>query len=170
MMMPDPIRSGRSLGILARLSGCAAPTDLFENLRGSFIIAVFVVPVPPLVRRSLGVALRRVLPLLLAPKGSDVQVVPSVSHLLVTAAVDEVCAEHAVAIAYERVSAVPLIYAEVFVEAVRHRVPRNELPAHSRFQTLDVLLGRTRSEHECSIAGVQMSGMSDLVRNHGAAD
>src|SRR5216110_4108543 len=91
----------------------------------------FVVPDPPLVGRSLRVALRRVLPLLLAPERSDVQVVPSVPHLLVAAVVDEVGAEYAVAVAYERVRAVPLIHTEVLVETVRHRVPRNELPAHS---------------------------------------
>src|SRR5438876_3781506 len=43
----------------------------------------FVVPDPPLVRRSLRVAVRRVFPLLLAPKRSDGVVVPIVSHLLV---------------------------------------------------------------------------------------
>src|SRR6266446_2102916 len=36
----------------------------------------FVVPDPPLVRRGLGVALRRVLPLLLAPERSQVEVAP----------------------------------------------------------------------------------------------
>src|SRR5205823_526528 len=110
----------------------ARPRDLFEDLVGRLVVAVLVVPPPPLVRRSLGIALRRVLPLLLTPQGSDVEVVPSVPHLLVTAAVDEVGAENAVAVAYERVRAVPLIHAEVLVEAVRDRVPRNELPAHSR--------------------------------------
>src|SRR2546429_6044860 len=100
---------------------------------GSIFIrrAWFVVPDPPLVGRSLRVALRRVLPLLLAPERSDVQVVPSVPHLLVAAVVDEVGAEYAVAVADERVRSVPLIHTEVLVETVRHRVPRNELPAHS---------------------------------------
>src|SRR5262245_34434576 len=50
--------------------------------------AVFVVPVPPLVRRSLRIALRRVLPLFLAPERRDVEVVPSAPHLLVAAVVD----------------------------------------------------------------------------------
>src|ERR1043166_6422749 len=101
-MILDPIRSGRSGGVAARLSGCAAPADLFEHPGGSFVAAVFVVPVPPLVRRRLSVTLRRVLPLLLTAEGSDVQVIPRVPHLLVTAAVDEVRAEHTVAGAYER--------------------------------------------------------------------
>src|SRR6266498_2113151 len=122
--------AARSRGVAARC-GCAAPADLFEGLGGGFVVAVLVVPPPPLVRRSLGIALRRVFPLLLTPEGSDVEVVPSVPHLLVTAAVDKVGAEHAVAVAYERVRAVPLIHAEVLVEAVRDRVPRNELPPHS---------------------------------------
>src|SRR5947199_3168149 len=83
----------------------------------------FVVPDPPLVRRSLGVTLRRVLPLLLAPKRSDVEVVPGVPHLLVAAVVDEVGAEHAVAVADEGVGTVPLVYAEVLIEVVRDGVP-----------------------------------------------
>src|SRR5262245_6060370 len=86
IIMPDPIRS-RSRGLATRLSGCAAAADLFEDLGGRFIIAVLVVPIPPLIRRGLSIAFRRVLPLLLAPEGSDVQVVPSTPHLLVTAAV-----------------------------------------------------------------------------------
>ena len=85
-----------------------------------------VVPDPPLVRRGLGIAFRRILPLLLTPEGSDVEVVPSVPHLLVAAVVDEVGAKHAVAVADERVRAMPLIHAEVLVEAVRDGVPRND--------------------------------------------
>src|SRR5205823_7477862 len=94
---------------------------------GSIFIrrAWFVVPDPPLVRRSLRVALRRILPLLLAPERSDVEVVPSVSHLLVAAVVDEVGTEHAVAVADERVRAVPLVHSKVLVEVVRYGVPRH---------------------------------------------
>src|ERR1700737_560420 len=57
-------------------------------------VAVCVVPVPPLVRRRLRVALRRVLPLLLAAERSDVEVAPGAPHRLVAAVVDEVGAEH----------------------------------------------------------------------------
>src|SRR5439155_24605667 len=103
----------------------------------------FIVPDPPLVRRSLRVAVRRVLPLLLAPKRSDVEVVPGVSHLLVAAVVDEVGSEHAVAVADERVRAVPLVYAEVLIEVVRDGVPGN-LPAHPRLHALNVRLRRAR--------------------------
>src|SRR5439155_15308705 len=119
--------------------------------------------------RSLRVALRRILPLLLAPERSDVEVVPSVSHLLVAAVVDEVGTEHAVAVADERVRAVPLVHSKVLVEVVRYGVPRH-LPAHARFHTLDVLLRRARGERESGIAGVQMGDVRDLVGHHGTAD
>src|SRR2546429_3263841 len=97
---------------------------------GSIFIrrAWFVVPDPPLVPRSLRVVLRRVLPLLLAPERSDVEVVPGVSHLFVAAVVDEVGSEHVIAVADERVRAVPLVHAEILVEVVRYGVPRH-LPA-----------------------------------------
>src|ERR1700680_824672 len=71
---------------------------------------VTLVPVPPLVRSALGVALRRVLPLLLAPERRHVEVAPGGAYRLVAAAVDEVGAEHALAVADERVVAVPFIH------------------------------------------------------------
>src|SRR5262249_8208053 len=114
--------------------------------------------------------LRRVFPLLLTPERSDIEIVPSVPHLLVTAAVNEVRAEHAIAVAYERVCAVPLVHPEILVEAVRNCVPRDELPAHSCFQALDVRLRRARAKHQGGVASVEMSGVSDLVGHHGAAD
>src|SRR5438046_3355604 len=128
---------------------CSSPASTDRRSSAPWL----VVPPPPLVRRRLRVALRRVLPLLLTPEGSDVEVVPSSPHLLVAGVVDEVGAEHAVAVAYERVRAVPRIHAEVLVEAVRDRVPRNELPAHSRLQAVDIRLRRARGERECGIAG-----------------
>src|ERR1700746_3416935 len=85
---------------------------------GRGVGGVLVVPVPPLVRWSLGVALRRILPLLLAPERGHVKVAPSAPHRLVAAIADEVGAEHIVAIADECVRAVPFIYSEVGVEAV----------------------------------------------------
>src|SRR5258708_37955492 len=96
-------------------------------------------PVPPLVRRGLGVTLWRVLPSLLTAERREVEVAPGGSHRLVAAAVDEVCAEHLVAVADECIVAVPLVYAKVHVEAVGHGVPRH-LPAHSRLQARDVRL------------------------------
>jgi hypothetical protein len=57
-------RAGRVLVVQVQRYTCALHYfDPFRVERGG----VFVVPVPPFVRRSLGVALRRVLPLLLAP-------------------------------------------------------------------------------------------------------
>src|SRR6266568_5185357 len=56
-------------------------------------------------------------------------------------AVDEVCAEHLVAVADECIVAVPLVDAEVDVEAVCDGVP-GHLPAHSRLQARDVRLRR----------------------------
>src|SRR4030095_16427440 len=105
-------------------------------------VAIFVVPVPPLVRRGLRIALRRILPLLLAPKRSHIEVTPRITHRLVAAAVDEVGAEDFISVVDERVMAVPLVHAEVFVEVVGNRVPGDALPAHPRLQTLDVFLRR----------------------------
>src|SRR5213080_407920 len=106
-----------SLGVAAFRGGpgCA---KLHES--GSIFIrrVWFVVPDPPLVRRSLGVALRRVLPFFLASQRSDVEVAPGAPHRLVAAVVDEISAEYVVAVADERVRAVPLADAEVGVEAV----------------------------------------------------
>src|ERR671925_2256703 len=107
-------------------------------------VPVRVVIVPPLVRRGLGVALRRVLPLLLAAERRYVEVGPGGSHGLVAAGVDEVGAEDAVAFADERVGAVPLADAEVLVEVVRDRVPGDQRPGHPRLPVLDVLLQRGR--------------------------
>src|SRR6266851_7569159 len=75
------------------------------------VASVFVVPVPPRVRRRLGVTLGRVLPVLLAPESGQVEVAPGAPHCLVAAIVDEVGAEHAVAVADERVRAVPFVHA-----------------------------------------------------------
>src|SRR5215213_8369268 len=60
---------------------------------------VAVVVVPPAVGRGLRVALRRVLPLLLATERGDVEVAPGRPQGLVAAAVDEVGAEDPVAVA-----------------------------------------------------------------------
>src|SRR5262245_17892434 len=102
----DPLRVRRGLGI------------------------VIVVPVPPLVRLRLRVTLRRVFPLLLASERRDVEVIPGAPHLLVATAVDEIRAEHVGAVADEGIRAVPLVDAEINVEAVRDAVP-GHLPLHS---------------------------------------
>src|ERR1700759_44664 len=79
---------------------------------------VTLVPVPPLVRPALGVALRRVLPDLLTPERRHVEVAPDGAHRLVAAAVDEVGAEYALAVADEGVMAVPFVHAEVGIKTV----------------------------------------------------
>ena len=89
-------------------------------------------------------------------------------HRLVAAAVDEVGAEHALAVAEEHVVAVPFVDAEVGVEAVRHGVP-GHLPAHPRLQARDVRLRRARGVREGGVAGVQMGQVGDLIGPQGAA-
>ena len=64
--------------------------------------------------------------------------------------------------------AVPLVHAEVGVEAVGDGVPRH-LPAHPRLQSLDVGLRRARGERKRGVAGVQMGEVGDLVGPQGAA-
>jgi hypothetical protein len=67
--------------------------NLGAPLLGRLGVAVFVVPLPPFVRRSLRVALWRVFPLLLAPERSHIEVAPSapVPHLVAirTASLDD---------------------------------------------------------------------------------
>src|SRR6185295_16034245 len=81
-----------------------------RRLRGR---AVRVVVVPPAVRWGLRIALRRVLPFLLAAERRDVQVTPGASHRLVAPAVDEVGPVDPLAVADEGVGPVPLVHAEV---------------------------------------------------------
>src|SRR5580692_6386239 len=104
--------------------------DPLRVRRGLSVIVV--VPVPPFVWRGLGITLRRVLPSLLAAERRDVKIAPDGPHCLVATVVDEVCAEHPLAVAKEYVVAVPLVDAEVHIEAVGHGVP-GHLPAHPRF-------------------------------------
>src|SRR4051794_25535509 len=68
-------------------AGCAG--DLGEPAR-RWLLLVLVVPVPPFVRRVLGIALGRVLPLLLASERGHVEVAPGSAQRLVAAVVDEV--------------------------------------------------------------------------------
>src|SRR4051794_8007629 len=129
---------------------------------------VLVVQPPPLVRLGLRVALRRVLPLLLAAERRDVEVAPGRAHVLVAAVVDEVGPEDVVAVAQERVRAVPLIDVVVLVEIVGERVP-GDVPAHPLLPASDVGLRRARDECECGVAGVQVRGVGDLVGEERAA-
>src|SRR6478609_756473 len=71
-------------------------------------LRIGVVPVPPLIRRRLRMARRRVLPMLLAAKRREVQVAPGATHLLVAAVVDEVGAKDVLAVADEPIRALSL--------------------------------------------------------------
>src|SRR5262249_83716 len=136
---------------------------LLDPLLGRLGGAVFVVPIPPHVGRGLRVALRRVLPLLLPPQRSHIEVAPGTPHHLVATIVDEISAEHvSVVVANERVMAVPLVHAKVDVEAVCDGVPRH-LPTHSRLHALDVRLRRARGVNQRRVASVQMSEVGDLI-------
>src|SRR3954453_23427779 len=66
--------------------------DPFRVGRG--IGDVTLVPVPPLVRAALGIALRRVLPLLLASERRHVEIAPDRAHRFVAAAADPIGTEH----------------------------------------------------------------------------
>src|SRR4051812_3146922 len=107
----------------------AGRRDLDPFLVGRSAFRVAVVPVPPFVGRRLRIALWRVLPDLLAAERRDVEIVPGAAHLLVAAALDEVGAEDAVAVAVEHVGAVPFVDAEIGVETVGDGDPGHG-PAH----------------------------------------
>src|SRR5262245_62829221 len=111
------LRRGRSR-VVAVGRSCLSGAELHEAGAIGARLVRLVVPGPPLVRRGLAVALRRILPSLLAPERGHVEVGPGVAHRLVAAAVDEVGAEDVVAVADERVGAVPLVLAEGGVEVV----------------------------------------------------
>src|SRR6185312_16014481 len=178
-----------------RRPGGSHPLPTRRNSRGSFLLArallperllsggrylnpflvrrcirdVTVVPVPPLVGRRLGIALGRILPELLPAKGGDVEVVPGAAQLLVAAVVEEVGAENTVAVAVEDVRAVPLVHAEIGVEAVGDGDPGDVVPAHPLLEPRDVGLRCARCKDEGGIAGVQVRDVRDLVGNQGAA-
>src|SRR5579862_4083260 len=112
--------------------------------------------------RSLWVTFWRVLPGLLTAEWSDVEIAPRAPHRLVATVVDEICAEHALAVAEEHVVAVPFIDAEIFVEAVGDGVPRN-VPLHPLFESRDVRLRRARDVGERGVALIQVRQVGDLV-------
>jgi hypothetical protein len=64
--------------------------------------------------------------------------------------------------------AVPLADAEVGVEVVGQRVPRDDLPAHPRLPALDVRVRGARDERDRGVARVQMGGVGDLIGDPGA--
>src|SRR5258708_4684361 len=113
--------------------GFSSVGHLDPLLVGRGLGVVVVMPVPPLVGRGLWVTIWRVLPSLLPAEGREVEVAPGGPHRFIAAVVDEVCAEHSVAVAEEHVVAVPFIHAQVLVEAVDDGVP-GHLPAHPCLQ------------------------------------
>src|SRR4051812_31193934 len=154
-------------GLLAKgLLAGIGDLDPFLVRRRTRLVAV--VPVPPFVGRRLRIALWRILPHLLAAERRDVEIVPGAAHLLVAAALDEIGAEDAVAVAKEHVGAVPLADAEIGIEIIGDGDPRHP-PAHARLQPDDVRLRRARGEDESGVAGIEMRNMGDLVGHHGAA-
>src|SRR5215213_412593 len=136
-----PHAPSRACAPRAALRGGGLRQGGLEDVR----LVVLVVQVPPAVGRGLRVALGLVLPLLLAAERGDVEVGPGAAHRLVAAAVDEVGAVHLIAVADERVRAVPLADAEIRVEVAGDRVP-GDVPAHPRLQPRDVLLRAARGE------------------------
>src|SRR6185312_7782190 len=141
---------------------------LFPFPVGRSLRAIVIVPVPPLIRRALRVTLGRVLPNLLPPERRNVEVAPDGSHCLVAAPVDEIGAEDLPAIAKEHVVTVVFVHAEVHIEAVGDGVP-GHLPVHTRLETRDVRLRRTRGIRQGGIASVQVREVAHLIRAQRAA-
>src|SRR5215218_2300774 len=96
---------------------CGRSPVLGRDIRAEPGLGVVVVVVPPAVWLGPGVALRRVLPLLLAAQRGHVEVGPRCAHRLVAPAVDEVGAvDVVVVVAVEGVVAVPLVHVKVGIE------------------------------------------------------
>src|ERR1700738_1300579 len=110
---PPRERAYTSLAVAFPDRGLSGVRHLDPPLVGRSARDVAVVPVPPLVRRGLRIAFRRVLPRLRAPERSHVELSPGAPHRLVAAAVDEVGTEDTAAVTDEDVGAVPLTDAEV---------------------------------------------------------
>src|SRR5262249_17802070 len=161
---PDavPLSARRCRGRRARTRSCPA---LHRPLRHPRVV-VFVVPVPPVVGRGLGIALGRVLPGLLPPERGHVEVAPGAPQRLVAAVVEEVGAVHLVTVAEERVRAVILVYAEVGVPLVGDGVPGHR-PVHPLLQARDIRLRRARGVGERGVTGVQVGQVGDLISHQG---
>src|SRR5207237_1410908 len=130
----------RGLALAKRLFACIGYLDPFRIRRGTRHIAVM--PVPPLVGRRLRITLRRVFPALLPAERRQVEITPRGADRFIAAVVDEVRAEDPLAIAEEHVVAVPFVDAEVLVETVGQRVPRDHLPPHALLESRNVCLRR----------------------------
>src|SRR5919106_4225517 len=131
---------------------------------------VLVMAAPPLVRRGLRIARRRVLPVLLPAEGCQVEEGPDAAERLDAAPGREVRAIDVVAVAEEDAEAESLARvsrdAEVGVEVAAGRgVPRDR-PAHALLVRLDVRQRRARHQGKRGVAGVQVREMADLVDEH----
>src|SRR5215212_10261041 len=136
----------------------------------SSALVVRVVVIPPLVRRSLRIALRRVLPPLLAAERGDVEIAPGGAKLLIAAGVDEVGPEDPITLPDEGIVPMPLVHPEILVEVVGEGVPGNELPAHPLLQAPDLRLRSARDIDQRRIPRVEVGRVSDLIGAEGAAD
>lgn len=88
---------------------------------------VVVVPVPPFVRRALGIAFWRVLPSFLASKRRNVEIAPDGPHRFIATPIPKVGAKNPLAVVDEHVVSMIFVDAEVLVYAVGDRVPGNLL-------------------------------------------
>src|ERR1700753_1885443 len=125
-----PAASYLHAGITFSKGGLPGVRHLHPFGVGRSIGDVTLVPVPPFVGPALGIAFRRVLPHLLTPECGHIEVAPDGAHRFIAATVNEVGSEHALAVANERIVAVPFVHAEIRVKAVRDRVPGDFLPTH----------------------------------------
>src|SRR5262249_33542817 len=138
-----------------------------SRLDRSSLLLIFVVAAPPLIRRLLRIAGRRVLPRLLAPERHPVEEAPHRSDRLHAAAARAVGPVDVLALAQEHAQREALAVlvgadlglrrrgAEVDAEvAAAPRVPR-VLPAQAAALALELLERRTRGDRERHVAGVQ---------------
>ncbi len=132
-----------------------------------FLVVLVVKPIP-LMRRSLWVAFRRVLPLLLSAERGDVEQAPDVAEGLDRATGGEVGMEDIFVIVDKHVESEPLCDPEVLGNVVMRGEP-GEVPTHPRLESLDVRLWRGRDQHQRCIAGVQVREVGEAVDEHGAS-
>src|SRR5580693_6178406 len=114
---PRPGRDSRKWTVRAggRVRGLLPP---FHPPLRQLGMVVLVVPVPPVIRRGLRIALGRVFPVFLAPERGHVEVAPGAPEGLVAAVIDEVGSEYPVAIAEECVRAVIFVDTKVGLEPI----------------------------------------------------
>src|SRR5262245_54184962 len=142
---------------------------------------ILVVATPPVVPRSLRVALGRVLPVLLATERRQVEQRPDRAYRLDAAAAREVGAVDLASVADEHGEAEQLAVlvligirlsraaAEIDVEVACERRDPGNLPAHPPAVGLDLLDRRARDGDERGVARVQVGQVADLIEDQRAA-